>query len=246
VNGAADALREYASIYPTLPRTVGWHAALKPKMVKLPFVPDPLVGKRIVMFIIMWLGDAEDPAGIEMIQRLNSVGKPVQTAMTVMPFAQGVQRIIDHEFGDGHRYYTKEAHVATLAPEAIDKLVAFWQAMPMDGEVEIIGLGGAIADVAEADSAFSNRGYQMWLNFAMSWDDAERDADYVARTRNVVEQLRPWVGRGVYVNMLNFDEMDRVVEAYGADKYAKLSQIKAQYDPDNFFRINANILPGSG
>ena len=244
VNGAAEALREYAKIYPTLPRNVGWHAALKPKMVKLPFVPDHLVGTRIVMFITMWLGDSEDPAGIEMINRLNSVGKPVQTAMTVMPFAQGVQRIIDHEFADGHRYYTKEAHVATLAPEAIDKLVAFWQAMPMDGEVEIIGLGGAIGDVAEADSAFSNRGYQMWLNFAMSWDDAARDKEYMEMTRACVKSLKPWTGQGIYSNMLNPDENDRVVEAYGgAEKYARLGAVKAKYDPDNLFRINANIVP---
>jgi FAD/FMN-containing dehydrogenase len=247
VNGAAAALREYARIYPTLSRTVGWHAALKPKMVKLPFVPDHLVGKRIVMFITMWLGDAEDPAGIEMVNRLNCVGSPVQTAMTVMPFAQGVQRIIDHEFADGHRYYTKEAHVATLAPEAIDKLVAFWQAMPMDGEVEIIGLGGAIADVAEADSAFSNRGYQMWLNFAMSWDDAAKDKEYMEMTRACVKSLTPWTGQGIYSNMLNPDENDRVVEAYGgAEKYARLGAVKAKYDPDNLFRINANILPAKG
>jgi FAD/FMN-containing dehydrogenase len=244
VNGAAAALREYAKIYPTLPRTVGWHAALKPSMVKLPFVRDDLVGKRIVMFITMWLGDSEDPAGIELVNRLNSVGSPVQTAMTVMPFAQGVQRIIDHEFGDGHRYYTKEAHVATLAPEAIDKLVAFWQTMPMDGEVEIIGLGGAIADVAEADSAFSNRGYQMWLNFAMRWDDAAKDKEYMEMTRACVKSLKPWTGQGIYSNMLNPDENDRVVEAYGgAEKYARLGAVKAKYDPDNRFRINANIVP---
>jgi len=246
-SGAAAALREYAKLYPTLPRSVGWHAALKPNMPKLPFVPDHLVGKRIVMFITMWLGDAEDPAGIEMVNRLNAVGAPVQTAMKVMPFAQGVQRIIDHEFDDGHRYYTKEAHVATLADEAIDKLVAFWKAMPMDGEVEIIGLGGAIGDVAEADSAFANRGYQMWLNFAMRWDDAAKDREYMELTRACVRELKPWIGKGVYTNMLNADDNDRVVEAYGgAEKYARLGAIKAKYDPHNLFRINANILPAKG
>jgi FAD/FMN-containing dehydrogenase len=246
-SGAAAALREYASIYPTLSRTVGWHAALKPSMPKLPFVRDDLVGKRLVMFITMWLGDAEDPAGVEMVKRLNGVGSPVLTAMTVMPFAQGVQRIIDHEFDDGHRYYTKEAHVATLADPAIDKLVAFWQAMPMDGEVEIIGLGGAIADVAEADSAFSNRGYQMWLNFAMKWDDAAKDREYMEMTRACVRELKPWIGKGVYSNMLNADDNDRVVEAYGgAEKYARLGAVKAKYDPENLFRINANILPKKG
>jgi hypothetical protein len=65
----------------------------------------------------------------------------------------------DVEFEDGHRYYTKEAHVADLADEAVGTLVAFWQDMPIKGEVEIIGLGGAIGDVADAGTAFSNRGY---------------------------------------------------------------------------------------
>jgi FAD/FMN-containing dehydrogenase len=243
-DGAREALREYAKLYPILPRTVGWHAALKPVMPKLPFVTPELVGKRLVMFIAMWLGDAEDPAGIAMIDRLNAVGRPVLTATRVMPFAQGVQRIIDEEFEDGHRYYTKEAHVATLADEAIDKLVAFWQRMPMDGEVEIIGLGGAISDVAEADTAFSNRGYQMWLNFAMRWDDASKDAEYMATTRACVQELAPWTGTGIYSNMLNPDDADRVVEAYGgAEKYARLGRLKAKYDPENLFRINANIIP---
>jgi FAD/FMN-containing dehydrogenase len=49
----------------------------------------------------------------------------------------------------------------------------------------------------------------------------------------------------VYVNMLNADEdqADRVVEAYGEDKYARLGRIKAQYDPENLFRVNYNIAP---
>src|SRR5258707_6395701 len=183
---AADALRGYASVVPTLPRTVGWHAALKHDMPALPFVPPELVGQRLLMFISMWLDDADDPAGAEMIERLAAVGQPCVTAMTVMPFAAGVQRVIDEEFEDGHRYYTKEAHVADLADEAVDTLVDFWKDMPMEGEVEIIGLGGAIGDVPEDAAAFSNRGYLLWLNFAMKWDDQAHDADYIDPTRKIV------------------------------------------------------------
>ena len=243
---AAAALRGYASMVPALPRTVGWHAALKHDMPALPFVPPSYVGKRLLMLVSMWLDDAEDPAGAEMIDRLTELGEPCIKASTVLPFAGGVQRLIDVEFEDGHRYYTKEAHVADLADEAVDRLVAFWQDMPMEGEVEIIGLGGAIGDVAEADTAFANRGYLLWLNFAMRWDDPADDEDYIARAREAVAGLTPWTGRGVYVNMLNFDEQDRVVEALGGpEKYAGLARLKARYDPANLFRMNANIAPAT-
>jgi len=243
---AAQALREYAAIVPTLPRTVGWHAALKDAMPPLPFVPPELVGRRVLMLVAMWLDDAEDPAGAELIERLNAVGRPATTAMTVMPFAARVQKLLDEEFADGHRYYTKEAHVSDLADQAIDTLVAFWKDMPMHGEVEIIGLGGAIGDVAEDATAFANRDYLLWLNFAMSWDDPANDQDYIDRTRKIVGDLKPWTGEGIYVNMLNFDEMDRVVEAFGGpEKYARLGRVKAQYDPENFFRMNYNIMPVS-
>jgi FAD/FMN-containing dehydrogenase len=241
---AAEALRAYASISPTLPRTIGWHAALKHDMPAMPFVPPELVGRRLLMLISMWLDDADDPAGAELVERLSAVGQPSVKATTVMPFAAGIQKVLDEEFADGHRYYTKEAHVAELTDQAIERLVAFWKDMPMNGEVEIIGLGGAIGDVGEEATAFSNRGYLMWLNFAMSWDDPAHDRDYIDRTRKIVDDLKPWTGKGIYVNMLNFDEMDRVVEAFGGqEKYAKLGQVKAHYDPDNFFRMNYNITP---
>ncbi len=243
---AAQALREYAAVVPTLPRTVGWHAALKDAMPALPFVPPELVGRRLLMLVAMWLDDADDPGGAELVERLNTIGRACVKATTVMPFAARVQKLLDEEFADGHRYYTKEAHVSELTDEAIDTLVAFWKDMPMHGEVEIIGLGGTIGDVGEDATAFSNRDYLLWLNFAMSWDDPANDEDYIDRTRKVVGDLKPWTGKGIYVNMLNFDEMDRVVEAFGGpEKYARLGRVKAQYDPENFFRMNYNITPVS-
>ena len=60
---AADALRGYAAVVPTLPRTVGWHAALKHDMPALPFVPPELVGSRLLMLISMWLERRRGPGG---------------------------------------------------------------------------------------------------------------------------------------------------------------------------------------
>lgn len=66
-------------------------------------------------------------------------------------------------------------------------------------------------------------------------------------TRKIARDLGPWIGQGIYVNMLNFDEMDRIVEAFGGPgKYARLGRVKAQYDPDKLFQMNCNVTPLPG
>lgn len=54
----------------------------------------------------------------------------------------------------------------------------------------------------------------------------------------------PHAASSVYINFLNEDEVDRIAEAYGPN-YDRLRQIKAIYDPDNLFRTNQNIRPGT-
>jgi FAD/FMN-containing dehydrogenase len=54
--------------------------------------------------------------------------------------------------------------------------------------------------------------------------------------------LQPFSSGAVYVNNLDDEGENRIKAAYG-DKYARLSGVKRNYDPDNIFRINQNIRP---
>jgi FAD/FMN-containing dehydrogenase len=49
---------------------------------------------------------------------------------------------------------------------------------------------------------------------------------------------------GGYLNYMSRDEpLERVKAAYGADKFARLQELKRRFDPDNIFQHNHNIPP---
>jgi hypothetical protein len=49
---------------------------------------------------------------------------------------------------------------------------------------------------------------------------------------------------GTGASYLNFTpEADRIRDAYGEEKHARLVALKDTYDPGNLFRLNQNIRP---
>ena len=55
--------------------------------------------------------------------------------------------------------------------------------------------------------------------------------------------MRQFSTGGTYINFLTEEEGDdRIHDAYGRN-YERLVEIKKRYDPDNFFRVNKNIVP---
>ena len=56
------------------------------------------------------------------------------------------------------------------------------------------------------------------------------------------EALHPYSAGGAYVNMMMDEGQERVRASY-RDNYDRLARIKANYDPDNLFRVNQNIQP---
>jgi Berberine and berberine like len=58
------------------------------------------------------------------------------------------------------------------------------------------------------------------------------------------ERLRPFSTGRSYINFQTADEDNRIRATYGAN-FDRLLELKQTYDPDNLFRSNRNIRPGT-
>ena len=102
---------------------------------------------------------------------------------------------------------------------------------------------GAVSRVPVEATAFPHRSPGFNLLVASEWVDPGEDGAQIAWARETYDALKPFMGSGGYVNYLADDEPeDRVASAYGVN-HERLRQVKRQFDPDNLFRINQNILP---
>ncbi len=102
---------------------------------------------------------------------------------------------------------------------------------------------GAASRVAPDATAFPHRSDGYNFLAASEWLEPGEDDANIAWARETYEAMTPFFSSGGYINYLDDDESaDRVARSYGPN-YARLQQVKAEYDPDNVFHLNQNIRP---
>jgi FAD/FMN-containing dehydrogenase len=159
----------------------------------------------------------------------------------LMPYAS-LQQASDNGFPRGRLHYWKAGFCRYLPPEAIDVVLRAVSEAPSP----YTGIGfqqmtGVASRVPPAATAFGHRAQQYDCLILSQWDSPADSDDNIAWTRAVFTALSPYLETGVYMNNLGRDEgQDRVRAAFGAN-YERLAEVKAKYDPTNFFRLNPNI-----
>jgi FAD/FMN-containing dehydrogenase len=105
-------------------------------------------------------------------------------------------------------------------------------------------LGGAISRVPADATAYAHRASKIMVNVAAFYDG---DADKPIREAWVAEfsAALNQGDSGAYVNFVGDEGEARVRAAYPGATWDRLARIKAEYDPDNLFRLNQNIPPAS-
>jgi FAD/FMN-containing dehydrogenase len=211
------------------------------KAPPLPFVPEELHGKPVVMVICCWAGDVEE--GEKVVRPLKEFGSPVADVCVPKPYLAH-QAMLDPSFPPGRWYYFKSCDVDELSDDVIDITVerSLQIASPLTS-FPIWQMGGAISQRRDDETAFSGRTAGHTFNIGGCTESSEGFDEEREWVRNFWSALEPY-HTSVYVNFLGDEGADRVRDAYGAEKYDRLRTLKQKYDPDNFFRINQNIPPG--
>ena len=177
------------------------------------------------------------------VRPIKGLGPAMVDTLGPTPYSQ-VNSMLDSVNPRGARNYWKSSFLAALSDDAIDTLVdCYARCLSPMSQVLLEHLHGAAVRVGAGDTAFPHRtaGYNLlvlgqWMDPA----DAERSMAWVRQT---FAAMRPFLAPGRYVNYLDDEESgDPVAAAYGSN-YARLQQLKARYDPENFFHMNQNIRP---
>jgi hypothetical protein len=211
-----------------------------------PFVPEEHHLAPVYLFAIVGLGDAEAHAAL--IEPVRQAIAPMIELVTPIPYT-ALQQMFNGSAPWGILAYEKSVYLDELSDAAIEVILEQQpkKAFPLSF-LPIFVLGGAYGRAAEDASAFGgSRSLTYMVNIAAAAPTPELYDAERAWVRTFWSALVPHaVGVGSYVNFMTEPDDERVRAAYGPQKYERLAGIKAKYDPDNVFHLNANIPPAAG
>jgi len=233
IDHARDALRFFRDCTASLPDELTVVAGLI-------HAPDGS-GSKLAGMVACHCGSLD--AGEAAMRPLKGFGSPVLDALAPMPYCQ-LNGMLDAGYPKGAFNYWKSSFLAQLSNDAIDIIVESFARCPTPMcQMLIEYLHGAATRVGVSDTAFPVRaeGY----NFLVlgQWTDRAISDRCIAWTRQTYADMAPFFATARYVNYLDEDDLgDPVAAAYGPN-YRRLQQLKAKYDPENFFHMNQNIRP---
>jgi FAD/FMN-containing dehydrogenase len=211
------------------------------KAPPLPFIPQEHHGKPVVMAQMVYAG--EPAAGEKAIAPIRTIATPL--ADMVRPirypemyagpeasgpaFAVGTNLLVDALSANGVETILAHLETATAAIAA----------------VQLRGLGGAMARVADGATAFGHRRAKLMLNIAAMSGHVEERAEHETWAAGLAQALSRGVTTPAYAGFIGEEGEQGVHRAYPPSTLERLARVKRRYDPDNFFHVNLNVAPAT-
>lgn len=227
---AVEMLEFYREFTRSAPDELATYAALL-------HTPD---GKPAAALLVCYSGDLAE--GERVIAPLRAFGPPLVDAVQPVPLPQ-MQTLLDAAVPSGNQNYWKSTFIEELSDEAIATLVSHANlgTAPLTA-ILVEQYGGVAARVPVHETAFAQRHAHYDLGILTQWVDPAESERHIAWTRAFADAMSPFRSGGYLLNFLDAESDEAILGAFGSN-YARLSEVKAKYDPTNFFRVNQNVTP---
>jgi FAD/FMN-containing dehydrogenase len=231
---AREALGFYRELTQTAPDELTVYFSL--------FADPAAPGEKLAAMIACHCGD---PATAEAdLKPLRQFGPPAADLIQPMPYPV-INTLNDAGYPKGAFNYWKSAFLTDLSDAPLEIMIDALHRCPSP----MSGLGiapylGAVTRVDATATAFAHRAPGYSLLIVSQWLDARETEPNITWARDTFDALHPYMANRSYVNNLTAEDGRMVHQVWGTN-YERLVTIKRRYDPDNIFRLNHNIDPGS-
>jgi FAD/FMN-containing dehydrogenase len=203
----------------------------------MPFVPAEQHGRPVVMAQLVHARSGE--AAERAIAPFRALATPIADTVRPMRYpeiyavtngsAQPVAAAMRNMFIDAVDRHTAQTIIDHLR-EASAPIAA----------AQLRVLGGAMARVPAAATAFAHRRRRIMVNVTAMYERLEDAPVHEAWATRFAAAMNHREA-GAYVGFLGNEGEARVREAYPGSTWDRLTAIKRRYDPTNLFRLNQNI-----
>jgi hypothetical protein len=243
IEQTVEVMKWWSEFIPNAPREVnGFFAMLTVPPVDL--FPAELHMRKVCGVIWTVVGSEDDAS--RLLAPVHDVGTPLLHGVGPAPHPV-VQGLFDGLYPKGTQGYWR----ADFFNEVTDELAAthreWGEKLPsVPSTMHLYPVDGAAHDVGSTDTAWARRDVK-WSGVVYG---ADGDPALAGQLRDWAigysDAIHPYSAGGGYLNFEGESMGQERVQATYRENYDRLRQIKAQYDPENVFRVNQNIRPAGG
>ncbi|MEX1014892.1 MAG: BBE domain-containing protein, partial [Candidatus Paceibacterota bacterium] len=141
------------------------------------------------------------------------------------------------------QWYWKADFYTDIPREAATVHKKFGAEIPTPlSQMHMYPLSGAASRVGKNDTPWAYRDAK-YAGVIVGVDPDPANAEKITSwSKAYWDALHPYSSGGAYLNFIMDEGQERIKASY-QDNYERLTKIKHKYDPDNFFRVNQNIVP---
>jgi len=202
--------------------------------------PEELQGQNVCGIVWNYTGPAEKAE--EVFKPIREFGPPVLDFVGWLPLP-ALQSMFDIFYPPGHQWYWRADFFEELTDEAITAFIKYGAQIPTgQSTMHLYPVDGKAHEVKSDETAWNYR-HARWAEVIVGVDpDPAHKEKITAWCKNYYHATHPYSAGGAYINFMMEEGQDRIKATYGSN-YDRLTEVKAKYDPDNFFHVNQNIQP---